>query len=102
MSMIDDLLGPPAEHRIEDGGGGEWIVEIRPRRSGPPVVRTTMVRFRRPEQRGAFGIQVHVLREVARIGLPRDPILESSIGPDRTAARNAVKWLDHFNRGSRK
>lgn len=102
MSLIDELLGPLAEHRIDDGEGGEWIVEIRPRRSGPPVVRTTMVRFRRPERRGGFGMQVHILQEAARSGQPQDPILDSSIGLSRAAARNAVNWLDHFKAGTRR
>lgn len=101
MSLIDELLGPVAEHVIDDGEGGQWIIEIRPRRSGPPVLRTTSVRFRRPERRNGFGLAVYILREVARIGnASQDSILNTSIGLTQTSARNAIAWLDHFKEGA--
>lgn len=102
MSLIDDLLGPLAEHVVDDGEGGQWIVDIRPRRHGPPVIRMTSVRFRRPEQRNSFCLPVYLLREVARSGMDRDPILGTSINLTRSSAQNTLAWLDLFGDGKRR
>jgi hypothetical protein len=100
MSLIDSLLGPRVEHVIKDGEGGEFIISVRPRRSGSPVVRTTMVSFRRPGQRPGrgFGCQVWGLRLAVKVGERGDPIADSSIKLTLTAARNALDWVDGLTR----
>lgn len=102
MNLIDSLLGPRDEHVIEDGEGGEFVVSFRPRRNGSPVVRTTVVSFRRlgqPGRRG-FSCQVWGLRLAARSGEWRNPVAESSVGLTPTAAKNTLDWIDCFGRGS--
>lgn len=98
MKLIDELLGPRVEYTIEDGEGGEFIVSVRPRRSGAATVRTTMASFRRPGQRTSqgFGCALWGLRLAARPGELkwRNPVAESSIGLTPTAARNALAWID--------
>lgn len=96
MSLIDDLLGPLAEHVIDDGEGGKWVVSLRPRRNGDPVARTTSVSFRRIGERPGrgFGIQVWALRSVARSGEWGDPVAEASIGLTRKMAQDVITWAD--------
>lgn len=100
MELIDRLLGPRVEHVIEDGEGGEFVISVRPRRTGPPITPATMVSFRRPERRTSqgFGCRVWGLRLSVRVGGTGDPISESSIGLTPTAARNALDWVDGFGR----
>lgn len=100
MDLIDILLGPRVEHVIDDGEGGEFTISVRPRRTGRPIVRTTMISFRRPGQRPGqgFGCQVWGLRLAARVGDRGDPILDSSIKLSLTAARNALDWTDGFGK----
>lgn len=98
MSLIDDLLGPRVQHVVDDGEGGQWEVSVRPRRHGAPVVRSTVVSFSRPGQRGGFGCQVWGLRLAARSGEWRDPIAESSLKLTHQAAQNALAWIDGIER----
>lgn len=94
--MIDELLGPLLEQTIDDGEGGQWIVGLRPRFSGPRITRTTVIRFRRSGRRNGFGVRLHVLQAVRAHGIPeqRDPIIESSIYFTKTLALNALAWID--------
>jgi len=98
VNLIDELLGERVHHVIDDGEGGQWEVSIRPRRHGAPVVRSTMVSFARPGERGSFGCQVWGLRLAARSGEWRDPIAESSIRLTHQAAQNTLNWLDQIER----
>ncbi len=103
MDLIDILLGPRVEATIEDGEGGRFAVSLRPRLSGSPVVRTTTVSFRRPEQRPGrgFGLQLCALRLAANTTQGwKDPIVESSIHLTPTAARNALTWIDSIWKGN--
>lgn len=98
MNTLDKLLGPRIEHTIDDGEGGEFTVSVRPRRTGIPVTRNTMVSFRRPGERPSkgFGCRVWGLRLALRVGerMDRDPVLESSVRITQVAARNALAWVD--------
>lgn len=93
MSLIDELLGPLIEREIEDEGH-TWTMSMRPRRSGSPVVRTTVISFRRSDSRSGFGVQVWALRLAAQSKMPTDSVLESSVKLTQGMAREALDWAD--------
>lgn len=98
MSLIDELLGPVTSHVFDDGEDGQWQVSVRPRQTGRTINRTTVVSFRRPGRRNGFGMQVHILQEIARHGMYPDVILESSgIHVARKTAKSILDWLDTLN-----
>jgi hypothetical protein len=103
VTLIDDLLGEKVTCEIDDGEGGRWEISLRPRRTGSPIVRTTMASFARPGVRGkGFGVQVWALRLMARSDAFRDPVAESSIRLTRAAARSALAWIDTIGEGEQK
>lgn len=93
MNLVDQLLGPRIEREFEDEGR-TWTMSMRPRRTGPPVTRTTMISFRRSDSRSGFGVQMWALRLVARSKMAADPIAESSIQVTRAMAQKALDWAD--------
>lgn len=98
MSLIDELLGPVISKVFGDGEGGQWQVSVRHRQTNRTISRTTVVSFRRPDRRNGFGMQVHILREIAKYGMYPDVILESSgIHVGRETAEEIVGWLDTLN-----
>lgn len=101
MSLIDDLLGPRDEHVIDDTKGGQWVVSLRPRRTGPPIVRNTLVSFRRLGARrsSGFGIKAWALELTARPDEWVDPIVESSIELTPEMAKAAMAWVNTLREG---
>lgn len=95
MTTPDDILGEKVEHTVDDGEGGQWLVSMRPRREGPPVVDASMVSFRRPSARIAgFGVRVWALRDLADIEKWRDWVAETSIRLTHESAKNTLAWLE--------
>ena len=89
------MLGPRTEHTIDDGEGGQWIISMRPRLEGPPVVEESSIGFRRPwAPLGGFAMRVWALRKLADEREWRDVIAESSIHVTTESAQNALAWTE--------
>ena len=99
MSLIDDILGPRDEHVVDDTKGGRWVVSMRPRRVGSPVVRNSFVSFRRLGARrsSGFGVKAWVLESVARPDVWwAGSGVEPPLGLTRELAQAAMVWINEL------
>lgn len=104
MNMINDILEPARTTTVETEDSGLYEVSVRPRRTGPLLVPTSMVRFRRPERResSGFGVQLRALRLIAQSRQEPDPIIESTFQLGPKAAQSVLDWIDTLERDGKK